>query len=80
MDNNSDIDQLSPVQAHGRRVFESTLVSAHALIAKGVPPGAVIAGLLGVITQIGNESCGPREMRRLLMVAAESNSDNRLDA
>lgn len=68
-------DQLTPEQAHGRKVFEATMRSAQALIAEGVPPGAVVAGLLGVVAEVSNATAGPRETRRLLMLAAESNAD-----
>lgn len=67
-------------QAQGRKIFEATMRSAQALIAQGVEPGAVVAGLLGAVTEIANSTCGPRETRRLLMLTADSCSDEALDA
>lgn len=68
---------LTPEQAayieHARRLYEVNLRSAERLIARGVPAGAVVSALLGVATAIGNSTCGPRQMRAILMAAADSN-------
>lgn len=71
-----DESHLTPEQAHGRRVFNATMRSARALIAQGVPPGAIVSGLLGVASVIGTAVVGPREMRRVLMTAADANASH----
>lgn len=65
---------LTADQREARKVFEATMASAQALIAKGLPPGAVVAGLLGVVVVVSDAHAGPRETRRLLMSAAETSS------
>jgi hypothetical protein len=71
-----DEQGLTIEQQHGRRIFEVNMRGAHAAIAKGIPVGAVISGLLGVIVQLGNETVGPRGTRKLLMNAADANSND----
>ena len=59
----------------GRRVMESTLRASLALIEGGIPAAAVLIGLLGAVSEIGARTIGPRELRRLLMQAADGNAD-----
>ena len=68
-------DHKNEIQLQGRRVFEATITRAKVLITRGVAPGAVVAGLLAVVTEIASETVGPRETRRLLMMAADSHND-----
>ena len=60
----------------GRRVMESTMRASLALIDGGIPPAAVLIGLLGAVSEIGARTIGPRELRRLLMQAADANTDS----
>lgn len=63
-------------QNEAHRVFETTLNSAKALINKGVSPGTIIAGLLGVVAAIGSDAVGAAETARTLrLVAADLEKD-----
>jgi len=62
-------------QHAARKVFEATSASALDLIAKGCPPAAVVAGLLGVITIVGGKHVEARELRKFLMQTADCISD-----
>ena len=46
-----------------------------ALIEGGIPAASVLIGLLGAVSEIGARTIGPRELRRLLMQAADANTD-----
>lgn len=71
---------MNNTEMHSRRVFESTAVSANALINRGVPPAAIIAGLIGVIAAIGSDAAGPAETARALRLAAADIEKIGLDA
>lgn len=60
----------------GRRVMESTMRASMALIEGGIPAASVLIGLLGAVSEIGARTIGPRELRRLLMQAADANTDD----
>jgi len=74
-----EASQPTPEQVHGRKVYESTMTSAARVVDKGVPAGALIAGLLAAATTIGSAHMGRRELRRALMQTADSVSED-LDA
>nr|WP_315400334.1 hypothetical protein [uncultured Duganella sp.] len=66
-------------QNEAHRVFEMTVTSAKALINKGVPPGYIIAGLLGVVAAIGSDAVGTAETARALRLVAADLEKTGLD-